>query len=178
MSAVHEAQHNFTHGERQAVNMWLHPAHTEATLLQNLGWWADIKADAAKAKADLAAAAAASKAEAVKALHWTEGAAKTVGHDLEVAGEKCGSNAICTEIALKGASMAENKETTMVMGWVNSNKKAAWCKSNTICMEIVNKALSTATAEETTLVNKWLHQPAMVVVKPATATTPAMIMLI
>ena len=74
--------------------------------------------------------------------------------------------------------MAENKETSMVMKWVNSNQKAAWCKSNTICMGIVNKALSTATAQEAALVNKWLHQPTTVVVKPATATTPAMIMLI
>jgi hypothetical protein len=132
-----------------------------------LGLWADIKAEAAKAKADLAKAATVAKADAAKALHV-----------LEVAGEKCGSNQICTEIALKGASLAENKETTMVMGWINSNQKAAWCKSNTICMGIVNKALSTATVEETTLVNKWLHQPTTVVVKPATATTPAMIMLI
>ena len=127
MTAVKEAQHDFTHGERQAVNNWLHPAHTEATLLQNLGLWADIKAEAAKAKADLAKAATVAKADAAKALHV-----------LEVAGEKCGSNQICTEIALKGASMAENKEDTMVLGWINSNQKAAWCKSNTICMGIVN----------------------------------------
>ena len=173
LSAVKEAQHDFTHGERQAVNNWLHPAHTEASLLQNLGWWADIKADAAAAKAKVAAFNAKVKADAVKALHFTEAA----GHDLVVAGEKCGSNKICSDIALKGADYLEGKETTLVMGWVNSNQKAAWCKSNNICMEIVNKALSTATVEETHLVSKWLHQSAMTV-QPAMMVKPTMIMLI
>jgi len=80
-----------------------------------------------------------------------------------VAGEKCGANKICTEIAMKGLNMAETKENTMVMGWINSNQKAAWCKSNSICMEIVNKALTTGTAAEESAINKWLHTPTMIV---------------
>jgi len=169
MDAVKEAQHKFTHGERQAVNKWLHPAHTTESLLQELGWWADIKAEAAKAKADLAAFNAKVKADAAKALLKTEAAAKiaeavakTVGHDVLLAGEKCGSNKICTEIAMQGLSMAENKENAMVMGWINTNQKAAWCKSNNICMAIVNKALTTATGAEDAAINKWLHTPTMI----------------
>jgi len=75
MDAVKEAQHEFTKGERQAVNKWLHPAHTTESLLQELSFWADVKAEAAKAEAGLASAASAAKTDATKALHWTEGAA-------------------------------------------------------------------------------------------------------
>jgi len=169
MDAVKEAQHNFTHGERQAVNNWLHPAHTTESLLQELGWWADVKAEAAKA-------AAAVKTDTSKAVHWVEGKGKVVVHDVEVAGEKCGSNKICTEIAMQGTNYLEGKETTLVMGWINTNQKAAWCKSNKICMEIVNKALSTATVAETAAVNKWLHQSTTM---PSTTTTvkPSMIIM-
>jgi hypothetical protein len=79
MDAVKEAQHEFTKGEKQAVNKWLHPAHTTESLLQELSLWSEFKAEAAKA-------ATAVKTDATKALHWTEGAAATAGHDLMVAG--------------------------------------------------------------------------------------------
>jgi len=121
--------------------MWLH----QPSSLMNLNWWDDIKNDA------------------TKAVHWTEGAAKTVEHGVEVAGQKCGSNSICTEIAQKGTTALEGKETSLVMGWVNTNKKAAWCKGNSICMEIVQKALSTADTEETKLVNEWLQKPSLII---------------
>ena len=115
----------------------------------------DIKTDAAKTashiKTDAAKTARHIKTDATKAIHA-----------VEVAGQLCGSNSICVEIAEKGATVLEGKETALVMGWVNNNKKAAWCKGNSICMEIVHKALSTATAEETKLVNEWLHQPTII----------------
>jgi hypothetical protein len=51
----------------------------------------------------------------------------------------------------------ENGETSLIMGWVNSNKDAAWCKNNSLCMDLVNHGIADATAEETHLIDEWLH---------------------
>jgi hypothetical protein len=243
MDAVHEAIHDSTKAERNAVNHWLHPKHTATSLLQNLALWDTIKNDVKEVGHDfivagqmcgsnsicveiaqkgtsllengettlvmgwignnkdaawcknnslcmdivnhgIADATAEEthlinewlhvsslmnlniwdnmKKDATKAWDWTKGAAHTVGHDLSVAGQKCGSNSICTEIAQKGTAALEKGETTMVMNWINTNKNASWCKGNKICMEIVTKAISAADTEETKLINEWLHQPTII----------------
>ena len=71
--------------ESEVINNWLHPQS-----LQQLGWWNDIKADASKAE------------------HAVVHAADAIGHDLSVAGKKCGQNKICSDIAKDGTQMAEN----------------------------------------------------------------------
>jgi len=70
-----------------------------------------------------------------------------------VAGQMCGSNSFCNEIAQRGTSLMEDGETTLVMNWVNTNKDATWCKNNSLCMDIVNHGIADATAEETVLIN-------------------------
>jgi hypothetical protein len=136
MDLVNHGIADATAEETHLINEWLGQSS-----LMNLNIWDNIKKDAGKA------------------WDWTKGAAHTVEHGLSVAGQACGSNSICVEIAHKGVAALEHGETSMVMGWINSSQKAAWCKGNSICMEIVNKALTAATTEETKLINEWLHQP-------------------
>ena len=143
MEAVNEAINGATKAERSAVNHWLHPAHTAESLgLMNLNIWDDIKNEAAKAEAAAKKAGHVLVVDGGKAIHA-----------VEVAGQMCGSNKICTEIAQDGTKALESGETKMVMSWINSNQKASWCKSNTTCMAIVNKALAAATTEETHLID-------------------------
>ena len=88
MKEVNIALHSATQAERDAVKHWLHPAHTADSILMNLGWFDDLKKDAASVASHI-------KTDASKAIHWTEGAAHTIEHGVEVAGQKCGSNPIC-----------------------------------------------------------------------------------
>jgi len=121
----------------------------------NLNLWEDFTNEASKL-------ANGAETDAKKAGHAIYVAGGKAVHAVEVAGQVCGSNTICTEIAQKGTQALESGETNMVMGWINSNQNASWCKNNSTCMEIVNRALTAATTEETHLINEWLHQPSMI----------------
>ena len=114
MKEVNIALHSATQAERDAVKHWLHPAHTADSILMNLGLFDDLKKDAAKTasdiktdvsktasdiKTDVSKTASDIKTDAAKtASHIKTDATKAI-HAVEVAGQKCGSNSICTEIA-------------------------------------------------------------------------------
>ena len=72
----------------------------------NLNIWDSFKDDMDKAadgiKDDATKAAHWTKGAAQTSWNWTKGAVNTIGHDVEVAGQKCGSNPICNDIAMKG----------------------------------------------------------------------------
>jgi hypothetical protein len=149
MDAVNKALTTADAEEKTLVNHWLHPS-----ALQNLGWLDEIKAEAAKAKAALEADA--KKAEVVAKKDW-----HTVSTDLMLAGQKCGTNQICQELATYGINASEKLEAKTVHKWMTEGKYGKWCSTNNICMEAVQKALLTGDKVEENLVNHWLHPSAL-----------------
>jgi len=143
MDAVNGAVHGSTKAERAAVNHWLHPAHTTESLMMELGWFDDIKAKAAAAEAALkakaAAVEAAAKADAAKVAAFNAkvkadaekaaavihaGAAKAGAvvhagiHDVELAGEACGTNPICQELAKYGVNVNKHIDIILIKQWL------------------------------------------------------------
>jgi len=122
MDAVNGAVHGSTKAERAAVNHWLHPAHTTESLMMELGWFDDLKADAAAvetaAKADVAKVAA----DAGAVIHTVSAKIDTVVHDgihdVEVAGEDCGTNPICRELAKYGVNVNKHIDVIVIKQWL------------------------------------------------------------
>jgi uncharacterized protein (DUF2147 family) len=143
--AVQKALTTANTKETEALQHWLHPS-----ALMNMSIMDDIKKEAAKAKAAVEADAA--KAKTDLANEW-----KKVSTDLSVAGQKCGANPICQELASYGVNVNHHIDVLVVKQWLKEGQWGQWCAGNKTCMDAVHEALDGATKAESTAISHWLH---------------------
>jgi hypothetical protein len=86
---------------------------------------------------------------------------RTVSTDLVLAGQKCGTNQICQELATYGINESQKIDAELVNNWMKTGKYGQWCASNSVCTEAVQKALETANTKETAALQHWLHPSAL-----------------
>jgi len=61
-----------------------------------------------------------------------------------LAGQKCGSNPICQELATYGVEVNQHIDILVVKQWLAQGKYGQWCATNKICMDAVHEALNGA----------------------------------